>query len=119
MCFVPGSGWKRLDLEQYRISGLTFMKEMSLVNSMALGSGTNARGRFLVDTDRDEFGQTRTGLIEHTQGRVLRINQIGRCLGDAPQSVGEGLFGPDRHDRVEQAEQLFRAGELEAIWHPS
>src|SRR4051812_8450387 len=22
MCFVPGSGWKHLDLEQYRISGL-------------------------------------------------------------------------------------------------
>src|SRR3954466_11699363 len=22
-CFVPGSGWKHLDLEQYRISGLT------------------------------------------------------------------------------------------------
>ena len=23
MCFIPGSGWKRPDLEQYRISGLT------------------------------------------------------------------------------------------------
>src|SRR3954468_178146 len=23
ICFVPGSGWKHLDLEQYRISGLT------------------------------------------------------------------------------------------------
>src|ERR1041385_2224864 len=23
MCFVPGSGWKNLDMEQYRISGLT------------------------------------------------------------------------------------------------
>src|ERR1041385_4389936 len=23
MCFAPGSGWKHLDLEQYRISGLT------------------------------------------------------------------------------------------------
>src|ERR1041385_122149 len=23
MCFVPGSGWKHLDLEQYRTSGLT------------------------------------------------------------------------------------------------
>src|SRR3954447_3303949 len=23
MCFVPGYGWKRLDLEKYRISGLT------------------------------------------------------------------------------------------------
>src|SRR4051812_5028048 len=23
MCFVPGSGWKHLDLEQYRISGIT------------------------------------------------------------------------------------------------
>src|ERR1041385_3792966 len=23
MCFVPGSGWKHLDLEQYGISGLT------------------------------------------------------------------------------------------------
>src|ERR1041385_1057184 len=23
MCFVPGSGWTHLDLEQYRISGLT------------------------------------------------------------------------------------------------
>src|ERR1041385_6880974 len=23
MCFVPGSGWKHLDLEQYHISGLT------------------------------------------------------------------------------------------------
>src|ERR1041385_5137360 len=23
MCFVPGSGWKHLDQEQYRISGLT------------------------------------------------------------------------------------------------
>ena len=23
MCFVLGSGWKRLDLKQYRISGLT------------------------------------------------------------------------------------------------
>src|SRR3954466_14955136 len=23
MCFVPGSEWKHLDLEQYRISGLT------------------------------------------------------------------------------------------------
>src|SRR3954469_18527334 len=23
MCLVPGSGWKHLDLEQYRISGLT------------------------------------------------------------------------------------------------
>src|SRR3954464_8755099 len=23
MCFVPGSGWKHLGLEQYRISGLT------------------------------------------------------------------------------------------------
>src|ERR1041385_7849817 len=23
MCFVPGSGWEHLDLEQYRISGLT------------------------------------------------------------------------------------------------
>src|SRR3954465_9497652 len=23
MCFVPESGWKHLDLEQYRISGLT------------------------------------------------------------------------------------------------
>src|ERR1044071_9043706 len=25
MCFVPGSGWKHLDLEQYRISGLTLL----------------------------------------------------------------------------------------------
>src|ERR1041385_8073159 len=25
MCFVPGSGWKQLDLEQYRISGLTHL----------------------------------------------------------------------------------------------
>src|ERR1041385_8493374 len=23
MCFIPGSGWKHLDLEQYRISSLT------------------------------------------------------------------------------------------------
>src|ERR1041385_6768382 len=23
MCFIPGYGWKHLDLEQYRISGLT------------------------------------------------------------------------------------------------
>src|ERR1041384_2417459 len=26
MCFVPESGWKRLDLEQYRISGLTLLQ---------------------------------------------------------------------------------------------
>src|ERR1041385_2178122 len=26
MCFVPGFGWKLLDLEQYRISGLTTPK---------------------------------------------------------------------------------------------
>src|ERR1041385_2245134 len=25
MCFVPGSGWKHLDLEQYRILGLTIV----------------------------------------------------------------------------------------------
>src|SRR4051812_44719934 len=25
MCFVPGPGWKHLDLEQYRISGLTIV----------------------------------------------------------------------------------------------
>src|ERR1041385_6879413 len=27
MCFVPGSGWKHLDLEQYRISGLTLCND--------------------------------------------------------------------------------------------
>src|SRR4051812_40949428 len=26
MCFLPASGWKRLDLEQYRISGLTILE---------------------------------------------------------------------------------------------
>src|SRR3954470_16611336 len=26
MCFVPGSRWKHLDLEQYRISGLTHIR---------------------------------------------------------------------------------------------
>src|SRR3954471_19323305 len=26
MCFVPGSGWKHLDLEQYRISCLTIVR---------------------------------------------------------------------------------------------
>ena len=88
-------------------------------NPVAFGSRTNAGGRFLVDSDRDEFGQTRTGFIEHTQGRVLCIDQVGSCFGDPPQDIGEGLFGPDRHDGVEQAEQLFRAGELEAMWHPS
>src|SRR3954470_20788367 len=32
MCFVPGSGWKHLDLEQYRISGLTsiFLSSLSI-----------------------------------------------------------------------------------------
>src|ERR1041385_1945242 len=29
MCFVPGSGWKHLDLEQYRILGLTDRKSPS------------------------------------------------------------------------------------------
>src|SRR4051812_21137411 len=29
MCFVPGSGWKHLDLEQYRISGLTYSNRSS------------------------------------------------------------------------------------------
>src|ERR1041385_8475663 len=29
MCFVLGSGWKHLDLEQYRISGLT-LREMGV-----------------------------------------------------------------------------------------
>src|SRR3954470_15527362 len=39
MCFVPGSRWKRLDLEQYRISGLTFTKwidTMPITSSTAL-----------------------------------------------------------------------------------
>ena len=58
------------------------------------------------------------GLIEHTQRRVPGIDQIGGRLGDPPQRVGEGLLGPDRHHRVEQPEQLLRAGELEAIGHP-
>src|ERR1041385_6384126 len=30
MCFVPGSGWKHLDLEQYRISGLTDIKRFMM-----------------------------------------------------------------------------------------
>src|SRR4051812_4467442 len=29
MCFVPGSGWKHLDLEQYRILGLTYIPLIS------------------------------------------------------------------------------------------
>ena len=49
---------------------------------------------------------------------VPGVDQIGGGLGDAPQRIGEGLLGPDRHHRVEQAQQLLRAGELEAAWHP-
>src|SRR3954469_4024133 len=30
MCFVPGPGWKHLDLEQYRISGLTTRRRHTL-----------------------------------------------------------------------------------------
>src|ERR1041385_8393639 len=30
MCFIPGSGWKHLDLEQYRISGLTDMHVITI-----------------------------------------------------------------------------------------
>ena len=48
----------------------------------------------------------------------LRIDEVGGRLGDAPQRIGEGLLGADRHHRVEQAQQLLRAGELEAIRHP-
>ena len=88
-------------------------------NPVAFGSRTDAGGLLLVDPDGDELGQTRPGFIEHTQRRVLCIDQIGGCFGDPPQNVGKGLLGADRHDGVEQAEQLFRAGELEAMWHPN
>src|ERR1041385_9218841 len=30
MCFVPGYGWKHLDLEQYHISGLTLASSATL-----------------------------------------------------------------------------------------
>src|ERR1041385_2825398 len=36
MCFVPGSGWKHLDLKQYRISGLTRWVLMDAHASLAL-----------------------------------------------------------------------------------
>src|ERR1041385_6777084 len=36
MCFVPGSGWKHLDLEQYRISGLTKTHAESTPNRVVL-----------------------------------------------------------------------------------
>src|SRR4051812_13121231 len=43
MCFVPRSRWKRLDLEQYRISGLTLSKQVlqALVVGVDLATITN------------------------------------------------------------------------------
>ena len=55
--------------------------------------------------------------VEHAQRGVLRVDEIGRGFGDPSQRVGEGLLGADRHHRVEQAEQLLRAGELETTGH--
>src|ERR1041385_7820618 len=49
MCFVLGSGWKHLDLEQYRISGLTLLDSCQC-GSMLLPLGSNARTVTVLST---------------------------------------------------------------------
>ena len=75
-------------------------------------------GRLVVgEADGDELGQPRPGLVEHPERGVPRIDELGGRLGDAAQRIGQRLLGADRHHRVEQAQQLLRPGELEAMRH--
>src|SRR4051794_11803023 len=41
MCFVPGSGWKHLDLEQYRISGLTPNENPHIIHNCLMAKTTS------------------------------------------------------------------------------
>src|SRR3954467_12220967 len=44
MCFVPGSGWKHLDLEQYRISGLT--EGTAMLTMLQRNEGLKSNGQY-------------------------------------------------------------------------
>src|ERR1041385_3740822 len=77
MCFVPGSGWKHLDLKQYRISGLTAYVPVPAPRGAAGPRGALVPVRLdplvpVPDTNQDEWAsllahihwsrfQTRTG----------------------------------------------------------
>ena len=86
-------------------------------DAVALGTGSDAGRLVLAEADRDELPQPGPRLVQHPQRRVAGVDQLRTDLGDAPQRVGEGLLGSDRHHRVEQPQQLLRAGELEAVGH--
>src|SRR4051812_22301779 len=52
MCFVLGSGWKHLDLEQYRISGLT-PSTLPTVGNCSHMDGEVMEGGWSGDDDDD------------------------------------------------------------------
>jgi len=93
------------------------LEDQQTEDAVPLGPSADACGRFIGEADGDELGQTGSRLVEHPKGCILGVDQIGCGLGDSAQRVRERLLGPDGHDGVEQAEELFGPGKLETTGH--
>src|SRR3954468_10359021 len=77
MCFVPGSGWKHLDLEQYHISGLTGMHPQSCI-ALPLGVTIHhlakvikSNGEHARITQEHKYKRRRTKYITHHNLNII------------------------------------------------
>ena len=74
-------------------------------DAVALGQVADRGPILLVDADGDELRQAGAGVVEHAQGAVAGIDELGGALHDPPQHRRQVEIGADRHHRVEELTQ--------------
>src|SRR4051812_16530723 len=85
MCFVPRSGWKRLDLEQYRISGLTYMQALDRL-------GHSLTPESAIDTILGSLPPRHNSFITnfHMHGMAKKPTKLHGMLKIAEQDIKKG-----------------------------
>ena len=62
----------------------------------------------VVDARGEELGQRGAGLVEHAEGAVAGVDELGRGLHDAAQDDRETQLRADRDDRLEEVLEVLR-----------
>src|ERR1041385_4578972 len=122
MCFVPGSGWKHVDLEQYRISGLTSTIRQSSANAASRGrgrgrgnqAGRDGGGGGHRSSGGGERGRGRHGNNTYTpRQRCQLCRKPGHAVMDCWKRFEEDYVPDERHVAAALREQ---GGEY-VVWY--
>ncbi len=77
---------------------------------MALRELPDDAVRLVVDADRDELREAGTGVVQHAEGAVARVDELDRAVHDPLQHRGQIEVRADREDGIEELTQAARPG---------